>query len=90
MVAIPVTNDQPGVAARIRHVGCGEVVPLKKLSVGRLRAAVERVFVGESYRANARRIREAIRGRDGLREAGDHVGRVLAHSFSCSTIAEVV
>jgi MGT family glycosyltransferase len=78
MVAIPVTNDQPGVAARIRHVGCGEVVPLKKLSVARLRAAVERVLGGESYRANGRRMREVIRSRDGLREAGDHVERVLA------------
>ena len=73
MVAIPVTNDQPGVAARIRHVRCGEVVPLKKLNVARLRAAVQRVSAGEAYRTNARRICEAIRGRDGLREAADLV-----------------
>jgi MGT family glycosyltransferase len=79
MVAIPVTNDQPGVAARIRHVGCGEVVPLKKLSIARLRREVERVLGGESYRANARRMREAIARRNGLREAADHIEGVLAN-----------
>lgn len=78
MVAIPVTNDQPGVAARIRHVGCGEVVPLKKLSVGRLRRQVERVLKGETYRANARWMREAIGGRNGLKEAADHVEGAVA------------
>jgi MGT family glycosyltransferase len=35
MVAIPVANDQPGVAARIAWSGCGEAIPLKKLgSIG--------------------------------------------------------
>ena len=35
MVAIPITNDQPGVAARVRWTRSGEVVPLKKLNVVR-------------------------------------------------------
>jgi zeaxanthin glucosyltransferase len=77
MVAIPVTNDQPGVAARIRHVGCGEVVPLKKLNVARLRRAVVGVMGDGRYRENARRIRDAIARRDGLREAADAVEGVL-------------
>jgi UDP:flavonoid glycosyltransferase YjiC (YdhE family) len=33
MVAIPVANDQPGIAARIAWTGVGEVVPLKKVSL---------------------------------------------------------
>jgi MGT family glycosyltransferase len=77
MVAIPVTNDQPGVAARIRHLGCGVVVPIAKLTVPRLRVAVDTVMKGESYRANVRRIRDAIKSRDGLRLAADHVEREL-------------
>jgi MGT family glycosyltransferase len=77
MVAIPVTNDQPGVAARIRHVGCGEVVPLKRLTVGRLRRAVNRMLSDDTYRVNARRMREVIVARDGLREAADEVEKVL-------------
>jgi UDP:flavonoid glycosyltransferase YjiC (YdhE family) len=37
MVAIPVANDQPGVAARIAWTGAGEVVPFARLSVPKLR-----------------------------------------------------
>jgi MGT family glycosyltransferase len=77
MVAIPVTNDQPGVAARIRHLGWGEVVPLKKLNAARLRGAVVRVMGDGRYRENARRMREAIARRDGLREAADAVEGVV-------------
>src|SRR3954468_7993425 len=32
MVAIPVGNDQPGVAERVRWLGAGEVLPLSRLS----------------------------------------------------------
>ncbi|MEG4987162.1 glycosyltransferase [Microcoleus sp. BR0-C5] len=37
MVAIPVANDQPGVAARIAYTGVGEAAYLKELSVPKLR-----------------------------------------------------
>jgi zeaxanthin glucosyltransferase len=77
MAAIPVTNDQPGVASRIRHVGCGEVVPLTKLTAPRLRAAVKRVLDDNAYRTNAHRLRDAIRGRNGLRDAADLVESLL-------------
>jgi MGT family glycosyltransferase len=60
MVAIPVTNDQPGVAARVAWTGAGEMVRLKGLKVDQLRGAVERVLAGGAYAANARRLRDAI------------------------------
>lgn len=53
MVAIPITNDQPGVAARIQHLGIGEKVPLKKLTAPKLRAAIERVLKTPTYRERA-------------------------------------
>jgi UDP:flavonoid glycosyltransferase YjiC (YdhE family) len=37
MVAIPVANDQQGVAAQIAYAGFGEVVSLKELSVYKVR-----------------------------------------------------
>ncbi len=40
MVAIPITNDQPGVAARITWTGAGRTINLKKLSPESLRRAV--------------------------------------------------
>ncbi|MBR8836510.1 MAG: glycosyl transferase family 1 [Stigonema ocellatum SAG 48.90 = DSM 106950] len=44
MVAIPIANDQPGVAARIAWTGTGEFVPLSGLSVPKLREAIELVI----------------------------------------------
>lgn len=44
MVAIPIANDQPGVAARIVWTGTGELVPLRGLTVAKLRRAVTKVL----------------------------------------------
>jgi MGT family glycosyltransferase len=60
MVAIPVTNDQPGVAARIRYTQTGEVVPLDQLTAESLRAAVTKVLSNSSYRERAQTLQKAI------------------------------
>ncbi len=77
MVAIPVANDQPGVAARIRAAGAGEVVPFSRLSAGRLRAAVARVLSGPSYRDSAQRLAREIGRRDGASWAADVIEGVI-------------
>jgi len=73
MVAIPITNDQPGVAARIAWTGTGEVVPLKQLTPARLQAAITQVLRAESYRHNALRLQDAIQRAGGVRRAADIV-----------------
>lgn len=78
MVAVPIANDQPGVAARIAWAGAGEVVPLKKLSVSRLREAIEQVLTQESYKQNAVRLQEAIRRAGGVSRAADIVEKVVS------------
>ena len=78
MVAIPVTNDQPGVAARLRACGAGDCVPLHRLTVPRLRQAVERVLQTPSFRQNATRLAEAIARDDGCRKAATILETVLA------------
>jgi MGT family glycosyltransferase len=75
MVAIPVTNDQPGVAARVAWTGSGELVGLKRLKVARLRRAVEKVLGDGSYAHNAGRLRDAIARCGGVRGAADQVER---------------
>jgi len=77
MVAIPVTNDQPGVAARIRYTETGLVVPYKKLTAGRLRRAVTRVLEDAQYRSNALKLQTAIRQADGLNRAADLIEAAL-------------
>lgn len=59
MVAIPIANDQPGVAARIVWTGCGEMIKLSKLSVPKLRTTIERVLTQSSYRDSAIRLQTA-------------------------------
>jgi zeaxanthin glucosyltransferase len=78
MVAIPIANDQPGVAARIAWTGAGEFVPLKKLSVPKLRTAIQRVLGEESYKKNATRLQEAIQRSGGVSRAADIIEQVIA------------
>jgi MGT family glycosyltransferase len=78
MVAIPIANDQPGVAARIAWTGTGEVVPLAKLSVKRLQKAIEQVLTEDSYKKNALRLQEAIKQAGGVSRAADIVEQVVS------------
>jgi zeaxanthin glucosyltransferase len=78
MVAIPITNDQPGVASRLEWLGVAEVVQPRRLSVERLRAAVERVLGDPSYREKARRLQEEIHRVQGVSRAADLVEQAFA------------
>ncbi|WP_368009917.1 glycosyltransferase [Laspinema palackyanum] len=77
MVAIPVTNDQPGVASRIAWTGVGEVVPLKQLSVPKLRMAIQKVLGEESYKQRAIALQEAIQRAGGVNRAADIIEQVV-------------
>jgi zeaxanthin glucosyltransferase len=78
MVAIPIANDQPGVAARIAWTGTGEVVPLKQLAVARLRSAIERILTTSTYNQQSLRLQAAIVRAGGVQRAADIVEQVLA------------
>ena len=78
MVALPVTNDQPGVAARLAWLGAAEVVPRARLEPAVLRRAIERVLVVPSYREAAQAARAQIARRPGVAIAADIIERVLA------------
>ncbi len=65
-VAIPITNDQPGVAARLQHTGAGVLLPLDQLTPETLVAALRRVLDDPSFRVNAQRLQAAIATLDPL------------------------
>ena len=71
MVAIPVTDDQPGVAARIVWAKAGELVKLSNLNVDKMREAIEKVLREPSYRQNAVRLQKAIHLTEGVSRAVD-------------------
>ncbi|MCG6133107.1 MAG: glycosyltransferase [Nostoc sp. LLA-1] len=78
MVAIPIANDQPGVAARIAWTGVGELVPLKKLNVPRLQHVIKRVFTEQSYKQNALRLQAATLQAGGVTRAADIIEQVVS------------
>ena len=78
MVAIPIANDQPGVAARIAWSGAGEVVPLKKITVENLSQAIKQVLTTDSYKENALRLQESMMQSEGAKQAADIIERAIA------------
>ena len=77
IVAIPVTNDQPGVAARIAWTGAGEMLPLQGLDVPKLRSAVTKVLREDSYKLSALRLQEAIKKAGGVNRAADIIEQLI-------------
>jgi len=65
MVAIPIGNDQPGVAARVAARGAGIVLPRRSLSAAKVEMAVRAVLENNTYRQAAIALRESIREIDG-------------------------
>ena len=74
-VAIPVTFDQPGVAARIAAKNTGVTLPFAKLTSDRLSRLLGEVLNDPVYRKNARKFQGIINKRNGLCMAADIVER---------------
>jgi MGT family glycosyltransferase len=77
LVAVPLANDQPGVAARVKARGACVVVPRHRLNVARLRKAVLLVLQDDRYREAARVLQRTIQPMDGPGRAADLIEQVL-------------
>lgn len=77
VVAVPLGNDQPGVAARLKARGAGVVVSRHRLNPARLRQAVTLVLRERRYREAAEDLQRAIREMDGASRAADLIEQVL-------------
>jgi MGT family glycosyltransferase len=77
LVAIPITNDQPGVAARILASGTGLFLPLTQLNAGALRGLVDEVLGTPSYRDRALAMKAAIAEVDGLELAAELIEKAF-------------
>jgi UDP:flavonoid glycosyltransferase YjiC (YdhE family) len=71
MVVLPVTYDQPGVGARVEWSGVGRSIPVRKLSIDRLREAIRIVLGNPAYRERAGCFQSSIETADGLNRAAD-------------------
>jgi MGT family glycosyltransferase len=65
MVAIPIGNDQPGIAARLAAKGAAIVLPRKELTADKVEKAVRTVLEDDRYRRAATGLKESIGDVDG-------------------------
>jgi UDP:flavonoid glycosyltransferase YjiC (YdhE family) len=80
IVAIPVAEDQPGVAARIARAGVGVVVPAETLTVAGLHQAIASVLRNPHIRGAARLVQRQLVNIDGCERAVD-----LIEQLTCMT-----
>jgi MGT family glycosyltransferase len=84
MVAIPISFDQPGVAARIAYHGVGEFLSLDDLTSEALSALIQKVRANPAYKSKALYFQKVIAQTRGLDIAADVLeeafGKVLTHS----------
>jgi UDP:flavonoid glycosyltransferase YjiC (YdhE family) len=78
LVALPVTNDQPGVAVRIRTKGMGDFLTTSELSAQRLKDLIQRVLSDPEYRKNAKSIDRVIERTNGMASAVEQIESVFS------------
>ena len=86
-LAIPITYDQPGVAARIAHKKTGVVTSLDKSTADHLASLLNEVLTDPTYRENARKLQKAITEANGLSVAADLIEESLGMSRKISAAA---
>jgi zeaxanthin glucosyltransferase len=78
MVAIPITHEQLGLAARVKWLGAGDFVHPKILSAPLLREAVNRVLSEPLYTKKARLLQTEIRQAGGVVQAATIIDQAFS------------
>ena len=78
MLAVPITNDQPGVAARIAAKQVGVVLSPDHASPRNVVAAIKQLLGDATVRENVQSMQEALRSIDGLAIAAGILERTFA------------
>lgn len=77
MVAIPIANDQPGVAARIEWTKTGKMLK-RNCTISKLNKAIVEVLNNDLYRQNALKIQKEIQNSGGVKLAADIIEEAIA------------
>jgi MGT family glycosyltransferase len=78
VLAIPITNEQPGIAARVAHSGAGRALPVRQLSVASLTAMVAEMLTNPAYRTRARELQAEAQAAGGVATAADWIEAVAS------------
>jgi UDP:flavonoid glycosyltransferase YjiC (YdhE family) len=71
LVAIPITNEQPGIASRLARTKAGKMLQLSKLNEITLRTAISEVLSNSSYRIKAQQLQKTIQASGGVDRVAD-------------------
>ncbi|MBD1866091.1 glycosyltransferase [Cyanobacteria bacterium FACHB-471] len=77
MVAIPISHDQLGVAARIVWAGVGELLPITRLTAASLQSVIYKVLTQDSYKVQALRLQSAIQNSGKVQQAANIIETVI-------------
>jgi zeaxanthin glucosyltransferase len=77
LVVLPISFDQPGVAARVAHFGVGEFLNAQALTRTRLAEMIGRVLSEPSYKESAQTMQAKIAWQHGARRAATHLHKVM-------------
>jgi zeaxanthin glucosyltransferase len=87
MVAIPIGNEQPGIACRIAYHGVGEFVEVGDLTARRLVELIAKVRSNPSYRDKAHWFQKIIKEKRGVDLAADIVEQAFCAPQSDAVLA---
>jgi MGT family glycosyltransferase len=73
IIAVPITYEQPAIAARVKASGAGISIPSARLTPRALEAAIRHVLQEASYRTQARRLADEISLSGGVKAAADRI-----------------
>lgn len=77
LIAIPITGDQFGVAARIAYTQTGEIIPAAGCSPGAIASAARKILSTSAYREREAPIRDAIQSTHGAPPAAAIIEEVV-------------
>jgi zeaxanthin glucosyltransferase len=93
IVAIPIAYDQPAIAARLERKKAAIVLPIMRLSVQRIRAAVTKLLHDPSYRDAATELQAELRNLRGSECAANVIEKALENytesPSTCSTLRQM-
>ena len=77
LVALPRSDDQPALAARLQHAGVGLRASFSRFTPDELRGLISRVLTEDSFRDRAREMSRSLVKAGGVVRAADVVERVM-------------
>lgn len=76
-LVLPIAFDQPGMAARVVHAGCGLALPHRTASAAKIGERLRRLLGEPAFRDQARRLSSRVQAAGGVRQAADLIEAAL-------------